>query len=145
MATTDAPLAVAYAATCYRLWWDRISIDLMIGRVCPPLPGGAAAWTMLTAANPGSVALSSAENRQRQAALEDELRAGPARWTRGENIDPAGVWPVERSVWIQGGSRAAHCARAEKYGQLAIVVATPGQLVELIWTETGRRAIESAP
>jgi hypothetical protein len=123
---------MAYRATSYRAG----GLRLRVGEVCPPLDavlaaGGWQGAAFLTAFNPGSVLLSDAENRRRQA----ELAAAVAGWSclPGEGVGDADDWPPEPSLLVLGVSATEADALARRFGQAAWVWYPIGGPAELRW------------
>ncbi|MEN1728530.1 MAG: DUF3293 domain-containing protein [Pseudomonadota bacterium] len=72
---------------------------------------------LITAANPASRSLPDSENQQRHANLLASLVG--RSFLEGENLDPAGQWPAERSVLIAGMGQEQARVLARQWGQNA--------------------------
>ena len=104
---------------------------------------GATTAAFVTAANPGGVARSHAENEAAMAALEAELRAEPRwPWLRGEGRDSAGQWR-ETSVLLFGIGRDEATALGRRLGQNAIVFAERGGAPQLVLTRPMRLVLDT--
>jgi hypothetical protein len=101
-------------------------IDLLLKRY------GATNWAFVTAFNPGSQILSTAENLQRQDRLEDALRRDGLMFFPGEGVGDDPAWLPERSVLILNISRERAIQLARDFGQNAILVGVEGDTPELV-------------
>ena len=145
-ATSDprqAAFEAVYRATMYRAVWlvngTAHRICLRIGEVSADLDAwldlqGVTCWAYLTAANPGSRALSAAENAARQTALVVRLSAQGWSFLSGESLADDGQWPAESSILVAGLEEAAARALAIEFGQNAFLAGVRGQAARLCWT-----------
>jgi hypothetical protein len=124
----DHPLKPAYEATDYRVG-DRFTIRC--GARSPPLDAllaesGHDTWAFITAWNPGSIALDTAENRRRMTDLTGRIALLGLPMLEGEGVGTGGDWPSEPSLLVLGigASEAVELGRA--FGQVAIVVGRLG-------------------
>lgn len=129
-----AALHKAYRATHYRVGG---SFTLRVGERSEELDRllaerGLTEWAYLTAHNPGSVPLSAAKNRARQAALLARLAGRPI--ILGEAIAPDGDWEPEPSVLVLGLARDEAIEIARAFGQNAILAGGRSEPVQLVWT-----------
>ncbi len=132
-------LELAYRATHYLVEAPVGRLTIRIDQPHPELDSwltdlGCHCWAYLTAHNPGSVLLSAAENRQRQAALEEEVKEAGWRFCTGEGIGIGGDWPAETSLLILDVKREQAIALAQRFGQAALLFGEVGQPAQLIWT-----------
>jgi putative PIN family toxin of toxin-antitoxin system len=104
---------------------------------------GVTTAAFVTAANPGGVARSEAENDAATAALEEELRtAMRLPWLRGESRDDAGQWR-ETSVLLLGIERQAAIALGRRLEQNAIVFMERGGAPELVLLRRMRLVLDT--
>lgn len=128
----------AYRATAYYVFLPVGGIVLRCGRRTPRLDGWLKAerltrWCVLTAWNPASRRLGAAENRRRQEALRQRLRARGYRLFRGENHAGTQDWPVEETLFVPGLARAAARVLMRGYGQNAFLWGARGKPARLCW------------
>jgi len=95
---------------------------------------GCRTWAYLTAHNPGSVRLSSAENHRRNQGLEEEVSRLGLVCFGGEGVGADESWPPELSLLILGIEPDAALALAEEHSQLAIVCGNANGPARLLWT-----------
>jgi hypothetical protein len=93
---------------------------------------GASSWAFVTAFNPGSQQLATAENLQRQSQLEDSLRHQMLTFFPGEGVGDDSSWPPEKSVLILNISRELAIHLAREFGQNAILVGVESSVPELV-------------
>nr|WP_240954435.1 DUF3293 domain-containing protein [Solimonas marina] len=88
---------------------------------------------MISACNPGSVALPAADNDARHAALQRELDA--RAWAYADSLADAddGSWP-ERGYCVFDADLHDIAALAQAFGQSALVHGQLGDAPQLIWT-----------
>ena len=99
---------------------------LKIGEPCPALlqlfdKTNALCATFITAYNPFSEALPEYKNKERQAALEDDLKKRSLQFIDGIGQHPSGDWPGEPSVLVLDLDLAAATTLAKHYDQNAFV------------------------
>lgn len=82
---------------------------------------GVSTSAFVTACNPGSVALSDAENARRHAELRAEVRRLGFASHEGRGRHPSGDWPAEASLLVLGIDEAAARSLGRRFGQKAIV------------------------
>lgn len=129
----DHPLKPAYEATDYRVG-DRFTIRC--GERSPSLDAllaesGHDTWAFITAWNPGSTALDTAENLRRMTDLSDRIALLGLPTLEGEGVGTGGDWPSEPSLLVLGigASEAVELGRA--FGQVAIVIGRLGEPARL--------------
>ena len=137
-ATRELTLEAAYRQTTYRVDIDGQSYPIRIGRPHQGLDtavraAGATRWACITAFNPQSVSLSAGENRRRDAALKQGLRARGVRWHRSDAIGDDWAWPPESGVFALGVSRGMAEAIGRQFDQAAVVWGRVGGKAELVW------------
>ena len=125
---SDHPLRPAYEATDY---WVGDCFMIRCGERSPPLEAllaesGHDTWAFITAWNPGSIALDTAENRRRMTDLCGRIALLGLPMLEGEGVGTGGDWPPEPSLLVLGigASEAVELGRA--FGQVAIVVGRLG-------------------
>ncbi|HEV3022571.1 MAG TPA: DUF3293 domain-containing protein [Pirellulales bacterium] len=133
----DRELLEAYRRTVYYADTPGGRLALRIGQGNTQLElllaeHGCRTWAYLTAFNPGSKRLTAEENQQRQACLDDALRAGGWTCFPGESVGADGDWPPELSTLVLGIDEAAAKRLGESLGQNAIVVGGMGKPPELL-------------
>ena len=139
---TDSPelseeLRASYTRAVYRVDFPAAPVFLEVGAPSPALDGWLAAngetcFAFLSAANPGSVALSDEENRRRHERLVARLQAGGLTPVGGESFEAAsGAWR-EASLLVGGITRAAAIRLAGEFGQAALLCGEIGGPVELV-------------
>ncbi len=124
----EHPLKNAYEATDYRVG-DRFTIRC--GERSPPLEAllaesGHDTWAYITAWNPGSMALDTAENRRRMSDLSDRIALLGFPMLEGEGVGTGGDWPPEPSLLVLGIAASEALALGREFGQVAIVVGRLG-------------------
>lgn len=136
MGGIDEATLRAWRESCYRVLADD-GPALCIDVPCPALAAlhaahGVSCSAFVTACNPRSRRLDAAENRRRQAALEQELAAlgHVALPAIGEH--PGGGWPGEASCLVPGLGREDALALARRHGQAAIVWAAADAIPRLL-------------
>ena len=134
----DEGLRAAYERTNYEV--QELDFSLQIGENCPPLDQlleekNRPSAVFITACNPRSVALSEAENRERQQVLENQLIQSDWPYYHGRGIDHAGNWPAEESFLVLGPNRRLALQLAERYDQNAVVWYPKGGPAGILWAE----------
>lgn len=134
-----------YRRARYRVELADGAIDLGIGERSPALDRhlesvGASSWAIVTACNPGSVALGEEENRRRTAELARRL--ADAGWSTrpAAGLDPDGRWPDEPGYFVEDAPAGGVRALAGELGQAAIVTGRRGGPAELVWIVPRRQA-----
>ena len=130
---SDHPLRQAYEATDYRVG-DCFTIRC--GERSPPLEAlltesGHDTWAFITAWNPGSIALDTAENRRRMTGLAGRIALLGLPMLEGEGVGTGGDWPPEPSLLVLGIDPPAALALGREFGQVAIVVGRLGEPASL--------------
>ncbi len=125
---SDHPLKPAYEATDYRVG-DCFTIRC--GERSPPLEAlltesGHDTWAFITAWNPGSIALDTAENRRRMTDLAGRIALLGLPMLEGEGVGTGGDWPPEPSLLVLGIGASEAVALGREFGQVAIVVGRLG-------------------
>ncbi len=131
-------LLEAYRCTTYRLAAPGGYIDIRIGRrhlkVDVLLTAlSVTEWAYITAWNPGSNLVSTAQNTAAQVELERIVRERGHAFYRGEGIPDQAGWAPEPSLWIAGIARLAAVDLGRRFGQKAIVVGSSGAPAELLF------------
>jgi hypothetical protein len=129
----DPRLEAAYRATDYRAG----PITIRIGEIAPI---DADSWAFITACNPGSKPLPTAENGQRMARLESDVRAAGFELWHGEAVSRDGSWPEEPSLLVLDIDEATACGLGRRFGQAAIVFADRAKAARLIWLDDSVRS-----
>lgn len=132
---TREDLFKAYERTCFIIDAAGREIHLRIGHQNPDADEllkeyGVTGAAFITAWNPGSVRLTTAENERRQQSMEEQIHFAGFQILhgRGVGIDP--TWTPEESALIFGIPETCALALAGQFGQLAIV-----------WHEVERQSI----
>jgi len=130
---SDHPLKRVYEATEYRVG-DRFTIRC--GAPTPLLDellreAGHDTWAYVTACNPGSIPLATAENGARMAALTRCLENLGHPFLAGEGVGTGGDWPPEPSLLVLGIDPDAASDLGRRFGQVAIVVGRRGEPARL--------------
>ena len=115
------------------------AVDEWLGRV------GAEAWNYLSAENPGSRRLSSAENRRRTAGLRQDLIDAGKPFLPGQAIADAGDWPPESGFLVGGLDEAEAATLAGRWGQNALVGGRRKAFARLIWLVHADPADDTMP
>lgn len=124
-------LDAAYRATRYIAETGRGEIVIRIDQPTPALDKLLAAkghgeWAFISACNPGSQRLPDQENAERHARLIAEVTALGFQGIPGHGVPDDPGWQPEISLLILGISQGQATKLAEKFGQNAIVIGTPG-------------------
>jgi hypothetical protein len=88
---------------------------------------GLGSWGYVTAHNPGSVTLTTDENRMRHTRLVAEVGARGYEAFPGEGIGDNGEWPAEASLMVLGMPRAETTALGHAHAQRAVVWGAVGE------------------
>jgi hypothetical protein len=138
-------LLESYTRAVYRVDCPPSPLFLVVGQANPGLDrwlaaAGVSCFALVSAANPGSVALSAAANRLRHRALRQRLRASGLPLVAGESSEgESGGWR-EASLLVCGIERPAAIALARDFGQAALLVGEAGAAVELVFTATAPKS-----
>lgn len=132
-------LRESYTRAIYRVDFVSGPIFLRCGEPCPDIVDaltalGATQFAFLSAANPGSVVLSDADNERRHGWLVERLQALGRTAIPGESSAADGGWR-EASLLVPGLEREAAQALAREFGQVALLWGAVGGLVELLPAE----------
>ena len=127
-------LEKAYRGTSYAAG---LSLKLRVGEPHPFLDDmmafrGLEDYAYLTAWNPGSKPLPEAENRARQEALKERLRAKGLKFLEGVARADDGSWS-EESLLVLGVSRDDALALGRDLGQAAVLVGRRGGAPAIEW------------
>jgi hypothetical protein len=96
---------------------------------------GAKSCAFITACNPGSRELTSAENEQRHRELTADVGALGYKFFSGRGVGEDPTWTPERSLFIIGIDRTEAEQLGGRFGQLAIIIKRVGEPVELCLLE----------
>lgn len=129
----DHPLRPAYEATDYRVG-DRFTIRC--GERSPPLEAlltesGHDTWAFITAWNPGSIVLDTAENSRRMTDLCGRIALLRLPMLEGEGVGAEGDWLPEPSLLVLGIGASEALALGREFGQVAIVAGRLGEPARL--------------
>lgn len=133
-------LKAAYEAAVYRVdEGPRGPFTIRCGELSPDADAivsaaGAESWSYITAANPGSVPLTAADNAARMNRLETILGRRGLAFYRGTGGAGDASWIPEASLLVIGLDEPAALALAREFGQLAIVTGRRGEAARLAWT-----------
>jgi hypothetical protein len=138
LAKADAALKIAYEQAIYEVYYGEETLEIYIGKCCPPLDyliaqGDYPTWALITAANPYSQPLSELENQQRHHQLIEHLQQLQLPWLQALGKDRGGIWTLEQSLLILGIERSQAIAIGRKFEQNAIVYGELNQPAELQW------------
>ena len=97
----------------------------------------------MTAHNPGSMPLTTDENRARHARLEADVSAREYEVFPGEGVGDDGEWPPEASLLILGMPRAEATVLGHAHAQRAVVWGGVGEPALLLICS--RRTTDPAP
>ncbi len=126
----DPALDAAYRSTDYRAG----DVVIRVGEIAPI---DADSWAFITACNPGSARLTPAENAERMARLEAEVRAAGFEFLHGKGVGRNGSWPPEPSMLILDIDEAAARELGRRFSQAAIIVGECNSPARLIWLAPG--------
>ena len=93
-------------------------------------------WAFISACNPQSVQLTSAENAVRMAHLAAVVEQGGWACLPALGEGAAGDWPPEQSLLVLGIQAAEALALARQFDQAALLLGTLGEPVRLAWTDS---------
>jgi len=135
----DSNLISAYLKTEYHIEWVP-PLRLSIGVEHPALAELFAAFhahsaAYVTACNPHSQRVDDAENTERLARLETELKSRGLSLVAGRAIDPHGNWPDEPGLLVMGLSLESAKSLGRHYQQNALVWCGSTLVPELILLE----------
>lgn len=130
-------LLAAYRDTAYEADVDGTLVELRIGEPATDwghLDSGQpdTAWAFISAANPGSIRLSSEDNLSRHQALLTELSGRDFDVFQGRGVPDADDWEPEISLLVVGIDRDDAVAIGRGFGQVAIVCGRIGGVAELV-------------
>jgi hypothetical protein len=132
-AAADRPLMEAYLRAVYRLRLPAGAVDVAFTRFATPVQAGAAPpaplparWAFVTAYNPMSCPKDDAENRARDAALGEAIRAAGLAAARAEGRAPEGDWR-EPGWALLDAARDAALDLGRRFGQRAILWGLAGR------------------
>jgi hypothetical protein len=133
-------LEAAYKATTYRVFLPAGVCDLRVGESCEALrrwleTSGSTQFAVITAYNPGSVAVDEAVNAERQAELECDLLEGNYEPYTAQNLPDAADAPIEESCFVPDLAAEDACALAGDYGQNAVISGGADGVPHLVWVE----------
>jgi hypothetical protein len=132
-----AQLLRAYRATTYRADVGGRRVDLRIGepvdlRELSSERQPVETWAFLSAANPGSRPLSTAENLERHRDLVAACTARGFAVYEGWGIGETDDWDPEISLLVLGIDRKEAVSIGRAFGQLAVVCGQAGGVAELV-------------
>ena len=137
-------LVEAYRNTSYRVMLPGEWVDVRIGEPLPHVltamlqAAGKFNWAIVTAENPGSRQLNSAENGRRRQALEQQLFAQGKNFFLTKHIADDPAWPLERGHFVIGMTEKEAQAMGQAWGQKAVVVGSVCDLDRLCTTDHPR-------
>jgi hypothetical protein len=99
--------------------------------------GGGHCWCFVTAWNPASKPLGTAENNARNAELAAALKSESLTFYAGRGRDPQAKWPAEESFLVLDLAREAARTLGLRYGQNAVVWGEAGGPAELLDSRQG--------
>jgi len=135
--TLDPDLLQAYRETIFCVFTAAGELHIRVDQPSAPIDKLLAAHDVssaafITAFNPYSKVLSTAENFARQEQLLAGLQADGFEFYPGEGRDPGGEWLPEQSVLILAMDEAAATRLAQRYEQNAYVLVQAGKPAELL-------------
>jgi hypothetical protein len=119
--TTYPALLRAYLGAVYRIGDGDGAIELIIGKRFPRSPSRGRAHALITACNPGSIALSRAGNDVRTARLQCQVEKLGIDWQAASSQSPKGDWH-EPSLWLSDIELSTIDALAVTFEQNACVI-----------------------
>ena len=130
-------LWAAYEATAFDADTPVGHVRIRIGESSPLLEellqhAGAEVWVFVTAWNPASRELDSAENRARNRALRTDLSELGCEVFDGLGQPLTGSWTAEESFLALGIDRAQSVELGKRHGQNAVVWGRRGRAAELV-------------
>lgn len=143
MSTERERLRVAYEATTYRVdegpggpfvirvGARSVAADALLAAA------GTDAWAFITACNPRSIPLDSADNEARMTRLGRVVRDRGLVTYAGAGVGADADWTPEPSLFVVGLAERDAMALAREFGQLAIVVGSRGAPARLVWVDDG--------
>lgn len=93
-------------------------------------------WSILTPCNPGSCALTTAQNMRRLDELIDILKQHHQPWLPTRNQDPDGCWPDEAGVLLCDPPTSLTESLARHFEQIAYLDGKIGSAPRLVWLTT---------
>lgn len=131
-------LLKAYQETAYFADLPSGRVEIRIGEPCPELNDllvehEAGSWVFVTACNPMSRKLKSAENRKRLEGLGKVLEERGITHFPGEGLGDAGVWPCEPSFLALGLNLEEAIVMGREQGQYAVVFGRFNKPAQLVW------------
>ena len=135
-------LGAAYRKTSYVVEAPGAAgFAIRIGECCPPLDEllertGTRLWAFVTACNPRSEPLSSAENAARMERLREVIERGGYAFLPGAGVPDEAGWSPEPSFLVLGMTEAAAADIGGLFEQHAIVVGSRGAAAALLWIST---------
>lgn len=131
-------LQIAYEEAVYEVYYKGETIRLFVNQHNPNLDFllkkyNCATWAVITAFNPYSQCLSTAENQQRHQSLIEYLEPLNLNILDAVGKDKNGVWTPETSIFIMGIKLESAIALGKKFQQNAIVFGRLGILGKLLW------------
>jgi hypothetical protein len=138
MRTDRDELQRQFRATTYRVYYSGAAIDLKIGQPSPLLDlrlqrCGKLMWALVSAGNPGAVAISETKNHRRHALLTAAASKRYVLIYQALAIAARGTWPPESMLWLPGLHCEAALELARTFEQLAIVAGQRWGLPTLVW------------
>ena len=133
-----ADLHQAYGEAIYEVYYNGETIQLLINRLNPKLDiileeYHCTTWALVTAFNPYSQCLSTAENQQRHQSLIELVRSQNLAFIDAVGKDQDEVWTPERSIFIMGIELQSAIALGNRFQQNAIVFGELGKLSKIGW------------
>ncbi|MEO0769469.1 MAG: DUF3293 domain-containing protein [Cyanobacteria bacterium J06649_4] len=133
-----AALETAYQQALYEVYADAQTITIQVNVHSKALTQllqqcQETDWTLVTAYNPYSQQLSSAENQENSLLLETAIQRLNLPYLPAVGRDSAGVWPPEVSWFAMGIDRQAAIALGKQFSQNAILYGTSATLPQLVW------------
>ncbi len=133
-----AALELAYQQTIYEVFSEDQVIHLQVNVKAPQLDyllqqHQQTSWAFITAHNPFSQLLTSAENKRRNQTLTVELERRKFTYLKGLGRDVDGHWPPEDSYFVLGISREEAMEVGQAFSQNALLYGEQGQVPQLVW------------
>ena len=130
----------AYLATTYEVESPEGCWKLRVGKYSPKWEAwlyqhNVINWTMLTAVNPGSQALSQEKNESRQQKLHSQLQKLGVWWLSGRSYGDDGEGEVEPMVWIANLALESAVQLSQQWQQAAFVRGEKGKYSRLCFLD----------